>query len=134
MGVVATRISVSTATETKNRRHRTARYAIAVALMLMCLAALVLVPSFVPGAPFGWRSSTISIHDLKALRIQRRPQDHIPKSGDTVRIRGKLQGEYVPSLGMKSVDLTDVEVTITGRARVPNAERRAIVSLFNNST
>ena len=68
MGVVATRISVSTATETKNRRHRTARYAIAVALMLMCLAALVLVPSFVPGAPLGWRSSTISIHDLKALR------------------------------------------------------------------
>jgi PAS domain S-box-containing protein len=119
------------------------------------------MPSFVPGTPLGWRGSTISIHDLKALRagsvaalegivtfadreadsfyvqdatgalrIQRRPQDHIPKSGDTVRIRGKLQGEYVPSLGIKSVDLTDVEVTITGRARVPNAERRAIASLY----
>jgi PAS domain S-box-containing protein len=65
-----------------------------------------------------------------ALRIQRQPGEPLPLPGDQVRVTGTLRGEYVAALGMKSLELTDIDVKVHGRSLIPSAERRPMVSLF----
>jgi PAS domain S-box-containing protein len=146
-------------TDTTATRHNSIRHTAAAAIAGIAVLAAFLI--FGPADLFGWRSPTISIHELKslragnavrlegvvtfsdreanrffvqdssgALRIQRRPGEFLPLPGDQVRVTGTLRSEYVAALGMKSLDLTDIDVKVRGRSPIPSAERRPMVSLF----
>lgn len=65
-----------------------------------------------------------------ALRIQRRPDEDLPSAGDRVRVDGTLRSEYVPALGMRSLELENVAVRPRSRSLLPTAERRPMASLF----
>jgi PAS domain S-box-containing protein len=65
-----------------------------------------------------------------AMRIQSPSGTDVPTPGDVILVTGKLRGEFVPSLGMKSLELADIRVKTTGRSSIPGAEKRTIGSLF----
>src|SRR5690606_33304895 len=68
--------------------------------------------------------------DTGAMRVQRRVDEAIPRPGTRVFVTGNLRDEFVPAIGIKSIDLTELKVPSAGIAKRHVAERRAIGSLF----
>ncbi len=68
--------------------------------------------------------------DTGALRVQRTVVDPLPKVGTRVIVNGALLSEYVPSIGMKSIHLGNLQVTSAGTSQLPRAEARMLGSLF----
>src|SRR5690606_28431589 len=54
----------------------------------------------------------------------------LPRPGTRVIVNGKLRDEFVPAVGMRSIELDELRVSSAGIAGLPAAERRAIASLF----
>ena len=68
--------------------------------------------------------------DTGAMRVQRHVDEPIPRPGTRVFVTGKLRDEFVPTIGINSIELTELKVTNAGVAKLPVAQRRAIRSLF----
>ncbi len=68
--------------------------------------------------------------DTGALRVQRSAAEPLPRPGTRVIVNGKLRDEFVPAVGMRSIELDELRVSSAGIAGLPAAERRAIASLF----
>ena len=65
-----------------------------------------------------------------ALRIQRRVGETLPRAGARIIITGKLRDEFVPGIGIASIQLDELEIKHAGAADLPLAERRNISSLY----
>src|SRR5690606_11584318 len=60
--------------------------------------------------------------DTGAMRVQRRVDEPVPRPGTRVFVTGKLQDEFVPAAGIKSIALSELKVTNGGRVDLPVAE------------
>src|SRR5690606_29201582 len=65
-----------------------------------------------------------------AMRIRSPSGVAVPQPGDEIVVRGKVRGEYIASIGMKSVELGELQIKKVGTRRIPDAERRTMASLF----
>jgi PAS domain S-box-containing protein len=65
-----------------------------------------------------------------AIRIQSSKPEEVPKPGDELVVRGKVHSEYIASVGIKSVELGELQIKKVGTGRIPDPEPRTMASLF----